>query len=98
MSTAQLEVGRPTVLVVDDEPRNRALVTAILEPRYRIVEAEDGRGALDAVEREPVDLVLLDVMMPGTSGIDVCRAIKAAPRSPALPVLLLTALTDQEDR
>jgi two-component system sensor histidine kinase/response regulator len=89
---------RPIVLVVDDEPRNRALLRAALAADYDSVERENGEGALAYVDANPVDIVLLDVMMPGMDGHAVCRAIKARPREGFLPVILLTALADQESR
>jgi signal transduction histidine kinase len=89
---------RPTVLVVDDEKRNRTLVSAILEPRHRVLEAESAAQAEVVLASEAVDLVLLDLMMPGTSGLDYCRALKQRPRADFLPVVLLTALSDQEQR
>ncbi|MFZ5476535.1 MAG: hybrid sensor histidine kinase/response regulator [Myxococcota bacterium] len=88
----------PTLLVVDDDPRNRALLREWLADRYRIREAADGPAALSAASAEDVDLVLLDVMMPGMSGLEVCRALKAGRADPFLPVVLLTALDGQEDR
>lgn len=86
------------ILVVDDDAANRALARAVLEREYRVVDAADGPTALAVVEQEAVDLVLLDVMMPGMSGLEVCRAIKALPRADYLPVILLTALAEQEER
>jgi signal transduction histidine kinase len=91
--------SRGTVLVVDDDPMNRALVCACLRNEHRLVEADNGPEALELAAREPVDLVLLDVMMPGMSGFDVCRELKRRSDGQALlPVLLLTALADQVDR
>jgi signal transduction histidine kinase len=90
--------SRPLIAVVDDEPRNRAVISAFLESEYEIAEAGSGPAALELVERRPVDLVLLDVMMPGLSGFDVCRAIKRRAGEQFLPVVLVTALADQQDR
>jgi two-component system sensor histidine kinase/response regulator len=88
-----------TILIVDDEPANRALVRAYFDSRYRLREAADGAQALEIVKSAPVDLVLLDVMMPHLSGIDVCQRIKQGNGDrPYLPVILLTALDAQEDR
>ncbi len=87
-----------TVLVVDDDERNRALLQARLERSYAVRRASSGDAALEALETGPVDLVLLDVMMPGLSGYEVCRRIKATRRSPFLPVVLVTALGEQADR
>ncbi|HEY0706165.1 MAG TPA: response regulator [Polyangia bacterium] len=86
------------MLVVDDDPRNRALMNAYLGPSYDIREAENGLKALRACEEGGIDLVVLDVMMPGMSGFEVCRTLKSQPRDEFLPVLLLTALTEQDDR
>lgn len=93
---------RPTILVADDEQANRSLIRAYLSTQYHVVEAVDGAGALSALsalERDGgVDLVLLDVRMPGLNGLDVCREIKSRSRDEFLPVVMLTALTSQEDR
>jgi signal transduction histidine kinase len=90
--------ARPTILLVDDDRRNRTLLRDYLESRYRVLEAESGRGGLEVLEREPVDLVLLDVMMPEMSGFDTCRLIRERGGEGFLPVLLLTALSEQDDR
>lgn len=90
---------RPRILIVDDQTANRALMRAYLASSFDLQEASDGAQALDILSRTPVDLVLLDVMMPRMSGIEVCRAIKSsAADGPYQPVILLTALGDQQDR
>jgi CheY-like chemotaxis protein len=89
---------RAVVLVVDDQAPNRVLLRAYLEDRYVVREALDGAAALELLKREPVDLVLLDVMMPHMSGFALCRVIKQRPDGHYLPVILLTALGQQEDR
>ncbi|MCC6217617.1 MAG: hybrid sensor histidine kinase/response regulator [Polyangiaceae bacterium] len=89
---------QPEVLVVDDDARGRAVVLGYLRSKYRVHEAESGPAALAFLERQLVDVVLLDVMMPGMSGFDVCREVKRRYVEPYLPVLLLTALSDQDDR
>lgn len=86
------------ILVVDDEPTNRALARAVLEGSYAVVEAASVAEALAAHAVEPADLVLMDVMMPGTSGIEGCRRFKALDEPYFLPVILLTALSEQDDR
>ena len=93
-------VPSATVLVVDDEPLNRALLRQRLEPEgHRVLEAADGAAALRSLaEHGEVDLVLLDVRMPGLDGLEVCRRIRARGAEGFLPVLLLTALGGQEDR
>lgn len=88
---------RPTVLLVDDDWRSREVLAAYLARDHTVLEAEGAREALAILEGGAVDLVLLDVMMPGMNGYDACRAIKAG-REVLLPVILLTALDDQEAR
>lgn len=87
------------VLVVDDEPANRELLRDVLRVYgYEVREAEDGLAALAAAAADPPDVVLLDVMMPRLNGYEVCRQLKAAPATAAVPVLLLTSLTAREER
>jgi len=88
---------RSTILVVDDDDRVRRLLRAELEPVHQVIECADGDEALSLLEREPIDLVLLDARMPGRSGFDTCREIKAATAGGIyLPVILLTSLYDDE--
>jgi signal transduction histidine kinase len=89
---------RSIVLVVDDEARNRALLRGFLSAHWEVIEATSGTEALQIVQRAPVDLVLLDVMMPDQDGFTTCRSIKAAAAEAFLPVLMVTALGEQEDR
>ena len=86
-----------TVLVVDDLPQNVRLLEAILAPRgYRVASANSGREALERVAAEPVDLVLLDILMPEMDGYEVCRALRAEPATSFLPVVMITASGEQE--
>lgn len=87
-----------TILIVDDEPANRALLGAVLSRHHSVVEAENGVEALEVLAKTPVDLVILDVMMPELDGFQTCRAIKAKQGERYLPVALLTALDGQDDR
>lgn len=88
-----------TVLVVDDLAANVELLRQLLvRDGHRVCTATNGRGALDAMVSEQPDLVLLDIMMPGPNGFDVCRAIKSNPPTRLTPVVLITALSDTEDR
>ena len=89
---------RACILVVDDEPRNRALLRGFLSSQWDVIEANDGVAGIEALKRNQVDLVLLDVMMPGQDGFTTCRLMKAEPRDPFLPVILVTALGEQEDK
>jgi class 3 adenylate cyclase/CheY-like chemotaxis protein len=86
-----------TILVVDDLPQNVRLMEAILGPRgYRVVSATSGREALERVVSDPIDLVLLDILMPGIDGYEVCRSLRAEPATRFLPVVMITASGDQE--
>jgi putative two-component system response regulator len=93
MSTVNL----PLILAVDDEASNLQLLRQILQDHYRLRFAKDGPRALELVREEAPDLILLDVMMPGMSGYEVCAALKADPRTAGIPVIFVTALTDTED-
>lgn len=87
----------PRILVADDEPANRRLLRRILERTAYIAEAADGQEALDLINSEPFDLVLLDIMMPGMTGLDVLQRIRREPRIADLPVILISALSDAND-
>jgi len=85
------------ILAVDDTPENLRLLEAILGPRgYQLVTAESGTAGLEAVGREHPDLVLLDIVMPGLSGYDVCRRLRDDAATRFLPVVMITASGDQE--
>ena len=87
------------ILVVDDIPTNIKLLEAKLTAEYYdVISAQDGRAALRMIEREAPDLILLDVMMPGMDGFEVCRRIKSNPLTRHLPVVMVTALSDVSDR
>ncbi len=87
------------VLVVDDEPFNRELLYDLLEAAgHQVVEATNGREALEGVTRHQPDVVLLDVMMPPPNGFEVCRQLKATEETAPIPILLVTALTDRASR
>jgi adenylate cyclase len=87
------------ILVVDDTPRNLKLLADLLAASgYAVVTATTGAAALELVAAEPPDLVLLDVVMPGLSGHDVCRRIRENPATTMLPVIMVTALEASEER
>lgn len=88
----------PSVLIVDDTPDNRLLLSELLKPLYRIQLAADGAEALAIADgSDPPDIILLDVMMPGLSGFDVCRQLKAKKETRDIPVIFLTTLDATED-
>jgi DNA-binding response OmpR family regulator len=85
-----------TVLVVDDEPTIREIVVTYLKrDGYRTLEAADGDRARELIENERPDLVVLDVMLPGTDGLELCRRIRSGSH---LPVIMLTARGEESDR
>jgi class 3 adenylate cyclase/CheY-like chemotaxis protein len=85
------------ILAVDDTPENLRLLDAILSPRgYQLVTAESGTAGLEAVHREHPDLVMLDIVMPGLNGYDVCRRLRDDPATRFLPIVMITASGDQE--
>lgn len=89
----------PKILVVDDEPRNVKLLEAILRPmNYEVIKAFNGEDALTIINRVDVDLVLLDVMMPHMDGYEVCRRLKASEATRLVPVVMVTALGNVEDK
>ena len=84
----------PSVLVVEDEPAQAEMLAYNLESEgFRVIRAADGSEALLLVEEEAPDLILLDWMLPGTSGIEVCRRIKLRPASRLTPVIMISTLT-----
>ncbi len=87
------------VLVVDDIPVNVRLLEAKLSAEYYdVITATSGAEALEIIESEPPDIVLLDVMMPEMDGFEVCHRIKENPATALLPVIMVTALNEQSDR
>src|SRR5579872_2921853 len=98
MADAGANITKPLVLVVEDEA---ALVTMLrynLEKQgFRVDEATDGQEALTRIAEAQPDLVLLDWMVPGVSGIEVCRQIRRRPATRELPVIMLTARTEDQD-
>lgn len=93
------EATQGAVLVVDDDKTNTDLLQSVLtRARYDVRVASSGEAALEAVSAAPPDVMVLDVMMPGLSGFEVCRQVKSDPETRLIPIVLLTALTDRRDR
>src|SRR5690349_5919907 len=87
------------VLVVDDIPANVKLLEARLQAEYfDVLTASSGQQALEVLSRESVDVVLLDVMMPGMDGFEACRKIKSGPGTHHIPVVMVTALDQPSDK
>ena len=89
----------PRVLVVDDTPVNAKLLADLLTAKgYAVTTAASGAEALDKIDRAAPDLILLDVMMPGMSGYEVCRKLRESPATALLPVVMVTALDPAQER
>ncbi|MET0399533.1 MAG: response regulator, partial [Longimicrobiaceae bacterium] len=89
----------PLLLVVDDDPVNVELLSDLLAAMdYRTTGAFSGEEALRAARERSPDLVLLDVMMPGMNGYEVCRRLKADAATAGIPVVFVTALSDTDDK
>ena len=91
------------ILIADDEQPLRLLVRATLEDesgegRYEIIEAADGNEALEMARKERPELILLDIQMPGLSGLEVCKMLKDDPVTSDLMIVMLTARGQQSDR
>lgn len=87
------------VLVVDDDEVTRSVIDRVLKfEGYDVSTAADGQAALDAVADSPPDLIVLDVVMPGIDGIEVCRRLKADAATEPIPVLMLSGVTDRDSR
>lgn len=86
-----------TLLLVDDEPANLQVLRNILSTQYRLLFARDGERALQLARTETPDLILLDVMMPGLTGYEVCETLKRGERTSRIPVIFVTALSDVDN-
>jgi len=86
----------PMILVCDDEPSLRELVRAVLGPGYTFVEADDGPRALALARELQPDLIVLDVMLPGMSGIEVLEELRGDPELSSIPVIVVTAWSHAE--
>jgi len=88
-----------TILIADDEPNLRALIrTTLEEPEYRILEAADGDEAFEIAKKELPDLLVLDWVMPGRTGIEVIQALRQVVRDRTIPFILLTARGQERDK
>ena len=96
----EVPAGKPRLLVVDDQPINIQVMHQIFASQYQVFMATSGQQALDFCHKTPPDLVLLDVVMPGMDGFEVCQALKGDPTTSDIPVIFVTAHTDaaQETR
>lgn len=86
----------PRILIADDEITNREMLYRLLKGYGEIIEAANGRHALDLVQIEHFDLVILDALMPGLTGIEVYKMIRAMPETANLPVIFLSELAEND--
>ena len=90
---------QPTVLLVEDEPSQREVLAYNLEAEgFRVMQAADGEEAMEIVADTPPDVIVLDWMMPNVSGIEVCRRLKSRPETRSIPVIMLSARSEEVDR
>lgn len=89
--------ARQTILIVDDTPANIDVLTNVLRSQYRVKAAVTGEKALAAIQESIPDMVLLDVMMPGMDGYEVCRRLKQDPRTARVPVIFVTVRDSDDD-
>lgn len=89
---------RPTVLIVDDESYIREFLAQILSEHFRIAFAKDGKEALEMAKSVKPAIIVLDVLMPGQNGIETCKKLRAQRESEEIPVIMLTAVNEPEQR
>jgi two-component system alkaline phosphatase synthesis response regulator PhoP len=92
-------MSNPTILVIEDEPDIRKLVQYNLaQERFKVLEAEDGEQALKILKSEKPNLIILDLMLPGLSGLELCKILRERPETAQLPILMLTAKAGEADK
>lgn len=92
------DVNKQTILIVDDEPGNISILIESLQPDYKIRIAKNGENALKIIfSDEPPDIVLLDIVLPGVDGYEVCRRLKADNRSKGIPIIFITGKISEAD-
>ena len=94
-----MALPRPTILLVEDEPAQREVLSYNLEAEgFDVQTADNGEDALVLIEESPPDLILLDWMMPLVSGIEVCRRLKMRPETRSIPIIMLSARSEEVDK
>ena len=86
-----------TILIVDDEPMNINILMELLQDKYRLLAAKNGEQALARIEANHPDLILLDIMMPGMDGFEVCKRLRAKEETKDIPIIFVTAMNDELD-
>ncbi|MEM1360183.1 MAG: phosphate regulon transcriptional regulator PhoB [Pseudomonadota bacterium] len=94
-----MALPQPTVLIVEDEPAQREVLAYNLKAEgFRVTKAEDGEEALISVKEDTPDLIVLDWMLPSVSGIEICRQLKTRSETRGLPIIMLSARSEEVDR
>ncbi len=88
---------KQTILIVDDERLNIDILCEELKVKFSLVVAQTGEQALIRIEQNPIDLVMLDIMMPGMDGYEVCRRLKENPTTQNIPIIFITVREGVED-
>lgn len=89
--------NKPKILIVDDEPANLRVLKGILQSDYQLTFAKNGEDAIKLVEKDKPALILLDIMMPGMSGFDVCKILKSQTKNKNIPIIFVSALSEEMD-
>ena len=93
-----VDIEKQTILIVDDTPENIDVLSGILRPEFKVKAALNGERALKIAHADPrPDMILLDIMMPGMDGYEVCRRLKADPKTATIPIIFVTAKRQDED-
>ena len=95
--TMNFSSDRARILVVDDEPLNLKVIREVLHEQYRLSFAKSADAALKLIDKEIPDLILLDIMMPEMSGLEMCKILKSQKQTKHIPVIFVTALGDEND-
>ena len=90
-------IEKPTLLLVDDEPVNLRVLKQLLAADYQLIFAKNGEEAIRLTSQRQPQLILLDIMMPGLTGFEVCRILKGQDDTRHIPVIFVTALNDEHD-
>ena len=96
--TSGLEVEKPVILIVEDHEELRSYIAEAIQGRYAVLEAPDGLAGLKKAREHIPDLVISDVMMPRTSGFELCKSLKEDERTSHIPIILLSARASEKDR
>jgi len=91
-----MRINMETILVIDDTATNIQILVELLDDTYDVIVATDGRTALEIADEELPDLILLDIIMPFMDGFEVCKQLKENPKTKNIPIIFLTAQTDEE--